>query len=55
MISNLATVNLSSGDGTLIFKIVGALRNSQTKTDEIGDFIIETYMEQENLVDRSVV
>jgi hypothetical protein len=43
-ISNLSTENLSSADGTLIFKIVGALRNSQTTTDEIGNFIIETYM-----------
>lgn len=51
-ISNLSTENLSSADGTLIFKIVGALRNSQTTTDEIGNFIIETYMGQENLVDR---
>jgi hypothetical protein len=32
--------------------MVGALRNSQITTDKIGNFIIETIVGEENLVDR---
>lgn len=55
IIKNASAASLSSDTGTLVFQILGAVRNPQTKTEHIGNFTIETYLNSEDLVDIAVV
>ena len=55
VIENVSSTSLSSSTGTLIFHILEAVRNPQTKTEHIGNFTIETYLHSRDLVDVATV
>ena len=55
IIQNASAVSLSSGTGTLVFQILGAVHNPQTKTENIGSFTVATYINSDDLVDIAVI